>query len=116
MALMRAIICCACGIEFHIVTEWDDKLRQTHKFFYCPNGHSQSYTGETEAEKLAKRLEYTQKRLSEECQARETAERKAKRIQKRISSGVCICCKRTFQNVAQHMKSKHPDLGKEKSA
>jgi hypothetical protein len=42
-------------------------------------------------------------------QARLKAERKTKRIEKRIHAGVCPCCNRTFQNLARHMNTKHPD-------
>jgi hypothetical protein len=29
-------------------------------------------------------------------------------MRKRIQSGVCPCCNRTFENLGRHMKSKHP--------
>ncbi len=32
-----------------------------------------------------------------------------KRIKRQISNGACPCCKRSFQNLVQHMKIKHPD-------
>ncbi len=30
------------------------------------------------------------------------------RTRKRVGSGVCPCCSRTFQQLARHMKAKHP--------
>lgn len=53
-------------------------------------------------------------RAEEEMQAErlraELAEKKATRVMKRAQRGVCPCCNRTFQNLAQHMKSKHADV------
>jgi DNA repair exonuclease SbcCD ATPase subunit len=34
------------------------------------------------------------------------------RIKNRASNGVCPCCNRTFQNLARHMHTKHPDFAK----
>ena len=32
----------------------------------------------------------------------------ATRISKRVKNGVCICCNRTFADLARHMATKHP--------
>lgn len=37
------------------------------------------------------------------------------RTKKRGGHGVCPCCNRTFQQLARHMKSKHPDYAESKS-
>lgn len=40
---MFHISCASCGVLFGLLDEHNDKLRQTGKSFYCPNGHSLSY-------------------------------------------------------------------------
>jgi hypothetical protein len=60
------------------------------------------------------RLKQDTARLEEEASlARvraEKAEAAAKRLKKRASAGTCPCCSRTFANMAEHMKQKHPEL------
>jgi hypothetical protein len=104
--------CCNCGVAFAIPLDLYNILRQTKRSFYCPNGHGQSFTAQTEAERLQKLLDQeTACRLNEEA-LRETAERKLRRLQKRIHSGVCPCCQRSFDNLRSHMDTKHKDYGK----
>ena len=43
----RKIECCDCGVLFSVSSNLDVKWRETQKRFYCPNGHSQSYTKST---------------------------------------------------------------------
>ena len=45
--------CCTCNIIFWITLEHQQRLKSCHNTFYCPNGHSQSYKGETNAQKIA---------------------------------------------------------------
>jgi DNA repair exonuclease SbcCD ATPase subunit len=86
---------------------------------YCPLGHVWVVT------------ETVQQKLDRERERREAAERRAQasrdllaaeershsatrghltRVKKRTAHGVCPCCNRTFQNVARHMESKHPEF------
>jgi len=51
--------CISCGISFWINKEHDVVLRKNKSSFYCPNGHQQSYMGETDKEKLKKEQEKT---------------------------------------------------------
>jgi hypothetical protein len=46
--------------------EHDNRLRETHQEFYCPNGHKQWYTGKTEAEKLKEELKKKERALKRE--------------------------------------------------
>lgn len=48
---LQTIECCNCHIIFAVPKEFQQKMRETHEFFYCPNGHSQHYTGKSTAEK-----------------------------------------------------------------
>lgn len=47
------ITCIVCKVSFWITTSHKNQLLKTKESFYCPNGHSQSYVGETDAQKLA---------------------------------------------------------------
>ncbi len=41
----------------------------------------------------------------------ESERRKRRRIEARVSKGVCPCCNRTFENVQKHMETKHRGYG-----
>lgn len=95
--------------------------------FHCAYGHGQVYAkGETEEDKLRRELQRSQQRLAEkddeiraQRDSREATERQlaaqkgvVTRIKNRVGHGVCPCCTRSFNDVARHMKSKHPDYAK----
>lgn len=113
MFVTETVITCVntdCGISFAVPSWWAKGKRETHAYFYCPNGHSQHFTGETAEEKLRRenaRLIQRQAMLLDEKAA---AERKAKRLERRAAGGTCPCCKRTFANMSRHMKHKHPEF------
>lgn len=57
MIIEQAEECCVnCKITFWITAEHQQELLRCHNTFYCPNGHPQSYRGETDKAKL-ERLE-----------------------------------------------------------
>lgn len=41
-----------CGVTYGLTAGFEERRRADHESFYCPNGHSHSYTQKTEAEKL----------------------------------------------------------------
>lgn len=92
--------------------------------FFCGYGHSMVFAvGESENDKLrrerdrlAQQIAERDDRIRQERERAEAAERRASaargqvtRIKNRVSHGVCPCCSRTFENLARHMTSKHPD-------
>ncbi|MGH9697929.1 MAG: hypothetical protein ACRD52_00550 [Candidatus Acidiferrales bacterium] len=109
--------CIRCGLVFGIDSSHDAELRRTHKTFVCPHGHSQHYTGESDADKVARLArdlaaardrEDTLRRENEKrYRLQRAAERKTRTLKKRVAAGVCPCCTRTFQNLARHMKTQH---------
>ena len=118
------ITCChqGCGLTFAVPETWETKRRKDHSWWYCPNGHTQHFTGESDAEK-AKRLadELTRTRAAhDQTVARwrertDSAERRLSatrgvvtRIKNRVGSGVCPCCNRTFADLQRHMTGQHP--------
>jgi ABC-type sulfate transport system substrate-binding protein len=107
--------CISCGSWFGVDAFFDNERRKSKASFYCPNGHSQVYT-ENEADRLRRELEAERQRVALERGMRITAEnrlavvqKEAKRVSRRIHAGVCPCCNRTFQNLARHMATKHPE-------
>lgn len=126
--------CANCGIMFGITKAFEERRREDHQGFYCPNGHSNVYRGDNEAEKLRKELERKQDsltwerdragRLSAELgqtKAKLTSTKAAKtrikrerdQIKARIAEGVCPVpgCRRSgFSNVKLHIHYKHPDF------
>jgi hypothetical protein len=111
--------CIACGVLFGIEQHHNDQLRESHKAFYCPNGHSMVYGGESNKTK-AERLEW-QLKQNEESLARAlsdgrtyrneafTQREKRLKLEKRIKNGVCPHCTRSFQNLKRHIACKHKD-------
>lgn len=109
----NVIECYKCGVMFGMTAEMDSNRHKDKKSFYCPNGHGQVYCQSTE-EKLRKRLEREQGRVQELEQQKHRVQAQYKRIRKRIKNGVCPCCNRSFQNLANHMKSQHPEFADDK--
>lgn len=113
------ITCYKCGIQFGMTRQHNRECldHPGEKSFFCPNGHSQVYTGKSEEQKLREELE-REKRMSRraECERDSMkfslrAEKAAKtRLRNRIAKGICPCCGRTFKNVQRHIESKHPEI------
>jgi hypothetical protein len=129
---LESIECYKCGVTFAMPSDMLQNARNkgNEVTFYCPNGHGQGFT-ESEVTRLQRqvalkdaeikrnleRIDFEQ-RLKDE--ARATADRigrrlsaqrgVATRMRKRIASGVCPCCNRTFVKLGAHMKTKHPEF------
>lgn len=119
--LELTVIDCTCGVIFGITTELAERRRKDQRDFYCPNGHVLAYSGPTQAQKEAKAAHERAERLATALRAqqdqaaaarREAAEAKASevRLRWRVGNGVCPCCSRTFQALAAHVATKHPDF------
>jgi hypothetical protein len=110
--------CIKCGTPIVMPASLRAHKLKTQTDFYCINGHPQRYIGETEEAKLRRQLEFEKTRRAS-AEAQEATARKAEAIARgklraqteRVKNGVCPCCKRTFQNLMAHMKTKHPDFG-----
>lgn len=115
--------CGECGIVFAITNAKYYRCKNHGEGWYCPNGHSRKFC-ESEVEKLKKevelekqRHEWTKRSLEYTKKDRDHNKHKAAaykgtvtKIKKRVGNGVCPCCNRTFQNLANHMKNQHPDF------
>jgi hypothetical protein len=100
--------------------DYTERRRQDHKSFYCPNGHSLSYSQESREEKLkrqldqtARSLSWTQSRLETTKRQKAAAKGQLTKTKRRIANGVCPCCNRTFADLAAHMHGQHPEYGGE---
>ena len=106
--------CCACGIVFAMPQQVNERLRTKGGTFYCPNGHSQVYT-EPDIEVLRKKLLAEQQRsqhfetqLNGALDNLATKKKELRTIKRRVHAGTCIHCRRHFENIERHMKTKHP--------
>lgn len=121
--ILETIRCGECGIEWGVPDWWIAERRRTHEGFYCPNGHCRAYKAKSVEEQQRARAEEAERRLNMERNRRLAAEaeqervaKKLRRTEKRIEGGACPCCKRSFAQLAAHMKTKHPEYAKQKGA
>lgn len=120
----KAIECCSCHMSFGVTPLFYKDRRNDHKTFYCPScGNRQHFTGMSDEEKLRQERDRLTQQLAQkddeirmQRERKEAAQRQASafkgvvtRTKKRIAGGACPCCNRTFQNLAQHMATKHKD-------
>lgn len=117
------ITCCSCHTAFAMAKDLYELRRKDHEYFYCPKGHSQHFTGTSEAEKLQRQLDIAQQNLVTERSLRADAQRETKyhvrskrvyrgklnALKKRVKAGLCPCCHRTFTQLARHIAAKHPN-------
>lgn len=129
---LNPVTCChiGCGVQFGIEADYMKRLRETHEWFYCPNGHQQHFTGETEAERLKRQLTQTEacltyaradtQRARERANHTENRLRSTKgvvtRMKRKIVAGRCVCCSRQFKDLESHMKVQHPKWDPDKAA
>lgn len=116
-----ALSCGGCGVRWAMEAEYYNRKTEEHTGFKCPNGCERVFCGETKAQKLEKELAAEKKRRewaessrdsARKAEARATRSARAYRgvatkIRHRVGNGVCPCCRRTFQNLMRHMKTKH---------
>lgn len=102
--------CAACGIDFWVPGHWCDVRRRNHEGWYCPNGHRLVFKGESDIEKALRGERQARESLEWERKRIAKLERESKKLKRRIATGVCPCCHRTFGNLAAHMKGEHPDF------
>lgn len=122
--------CCHenCKMKFAMDQSFYEQRRGDHKGFYCPRGHLQFYTGKSDEEKLQQEVQQQKEKIERLEQARVNlhtsltnerigrrnevrAQKAAKtRMLNRVKNGTCPCCNRSFANLHNHFKSKHPEL------
>ena len=113
---METTSCTECGIVFGVPDAWLKARRTDGRNFCCPNGHRLAYK-ESTTDALRRERDLLKQRLAERDDAVARAEKslttargQITRLKKRAKAGVCPCCNRTFQNMAAHMATCHPDM------
>lgn len=108
-------------MTFGMTQDFKKRRLNDREYFYCPSGHPQHYTGKSEAQKLKDQLSEKQRLLEAETgrahmlqHQRDEVSRTYDKMRTRVKNGVCPCCDRTFQNLLEHMKTKHPDYADNK--
>lgn len=99
--------CCACGVLFGLEENQRETRLKDKKDFWCPNGHSQRFTGQTEAEKLRAELDRVRARHAEEIREQNKA---IAELRNGMAFGVCPVCHGEFTNLTRHIKALHPNL------
>ncbi len=116
--------CGECGIVFGMERSFYRRKKEDHTVWFCPNGHNRVFMGTTESEKLKKEIEeqqkvirYKQDRIDNlhnhltQQKAKTRAEKAAKtRLKNRVTHGGCPCCNRTVKQLAEHMRTEHPEV------
>ena len=116
--------CCACGMPFGMTRDFQQRRLDDGEGWYCPRGHLQYYTKPTiqrlkedlwrrTQQRDRARAQLDSERDQHGASRRQLAATKGvvTRTKNRIKNGVCPCCNRQFENLAGHMKTKHPDYG-----
>lgn len=107
---------CWCGLPFAIPSQLHRVFKEEGKEIYCPLGHSVVLKETTtdrlrcENDRLTQRL--AQKDDDIEFHKRQAAAARGQttKLKRRTMAGLCPCCRRNFQNLARHMKTKHPEF------
>lgn len=128
--------CCKCGMLFGMTEDFRNRKLADKTYFHCPAGHSQHYTGKTDAQKLrdaeerharelAKQRETTEQYqhwLRLEAERRKATERSlaatrgvVTRQRNKARKAMCPVngCRRHFANVLRHIEGQHPDWAAE---
>lgn len=104
--------CWECDIWFAIPDSFAAKKGELGTPFYCPNGHSLRYgrTVKDQLERERQAHQATRDLLRHEERRLIATRGHLTRHKRRAQAGVCPCCNRTFQQLARHMKTKHPEF------
>lgn len=116
-------ICCNCGVTFAIPSDLRKCLVESKQSFYCPHGHGQIYS-KSKNDELKEALKKKDEELIEEKRLAEqrisialdriieegNKNKELKKQLKRAHAGVCPCCNRSFIALANHIKTKHPEM------
>jgi ssDNA-binding Zn-finger/Zn-ribbon topoisomerase 1 len=110
------ISCASCGVVFWLTSQLEQARQQDHGSFYCPNGHSLSFKGETEAEKYKRQLKNSQDSLAQvrgQLDQAEASKRawkgQATRARNLVAKGECPFCGQHLRDLKRHVDRKHKD-------
>jgi hypothetical protein len=119
----HVVACYTCGVRFGITRElYNRAVRDATGSVHCPACGKMMCWIESDAQRKIKELEnkllWEAGEVSRQKEAREAVEKSlhatmgvVTRLKRRIGSGTCPCCKRTFRQLAAHIANKHPGFG-----
>ena len=117
---LATITCSKCGITFGMPERIRRERAKDHNTFYCPNGHPRYYPGETDEEKLRRRLKaaedsnsYWREHADRLKQSRAAYKGHFTRLKQRVSEGTCPCCDEHFEDLQTHIHEQHPDFNED---
>lgn len=108
--------CPVCFVTYAGPKRLFEAKRRNGTNFYCPNGHNLSYHDSEEdklrreRDQLKQRIALKDDQIAEAIDRAMRAQKEVNKLTTRASHGVCPCCKRTFSQLARHMKQKHPEF------
>lgn len=118
----KVVRCYMCSVPFGITNDIYRRVVTDAKgSVYCPACGKETCWLESEDQKkikeLQRKLEWEASNAARQRALRDSAEASlaatkgvVTRLKRRVSAGTCPCCKRTFKQLARHMKQKHPDF------
>ena len=106
-----------CGMTYGVPHDWVTARRDDHVSWYCLNGHSQYFPGQSDKEKLREQVAALSgnlkhqternKRLNEENTRLERSRRAVRgqktRIVNRLKEGLCPWCGQDFPDLGAHV-------------
>lgn len=121
---MTYVTCYKCGVLFGMPQGLYGKLIQNHNSFFCVNGHSQAFLAKSEADKLRDEKVRLQAQLDQSRAAADNWRKRTEQterslsatkgvvtgMKRRLAKGKCVRCSKSFHDLAEHMKTTHPDL------
>jgi hypothetical protein len=122
------VVTCWCGMSHAVPAELRGHQERQHndgrkqRDIYCPLGHTYVIAGKGRAAALEEALGRERSESARLAAERDQAEASARahkgaatKARKRAAAGVCPCCHRTVKQLAEHMKTKHPNFDPEAS-
>lgn len=112
-----AVTCYLCHVTFWMTETHQSTRVNDHRSFWCPNGHEQHYTGQTEAQRYKSLYQQAKDQAASARAAADQAEAsrrawkgQATKLRKRVSDGECPFCGQSLRDLARHISRKHPDM------
>ncbi len=113
---LTEIVCGKCGGVYALSNLYVRSKEESGGFWRCPYCKCSWGYGESENDKLLKKIERLKKQKEWAEQETKNAERRRSaaigqvtKMKNRAKAGLCPCCYRTIKQLAAHMKRKHPD-------
>jgi len=121
--------CYKCGIRFGLIQSYYDLRKRDKKEWYCPNGHTQYFIGETAEQRLRRELRAEEAKHRKTKQTLKTQQTRTANyredndakdrqmislrgtitmLRRYMKDGKCPCCHKTVDDLPGHLKEKHP--------